>query len=241
MTRQEEHILDREELKQEIKAEIKREGRRHRLFVAAVALLVMLGIIIVPFLVVTVLVARTGLWTVPVLTEWVYEPVTPTRIVTPLSGSNIENILGAVIARSNYNPNFGYLTLYLTEKELTTVLNSLVAEGDKNALPFSIDSLQAVLENDKVEIYALTSRADGSKVPILAGFVPQVKAGQLSIASTDLTIGTLDIPDFLTGAMANTAAGQLTKAVNAGLSDIGYLEKINVTPERIEFLVRPKK
>ncbi|MBU1028938.1 hypothetical protein KKE28_01900, partial [Patescibacteria group bacterium] len=221
MTRQEDQLLDREQLKQEIKEEIKHDGRRKRIITVLITLFVMLAILSTPFLIVAVMAAKTGFVQIPVLTGWLYQPSNPTRLVVPLVGSDTETILNSAIARVDYNPNFNSLNFYLTEKELTTLLSSVINSEDKNPLPFQLDSVQAVLEDDRIEVYALTDGDNDSKVPILVSFVPRAEGGQLTIESVDVKIGAFKVPNFLAGLVVGSAANNLAGSVNSMLGDAG--------------------
>jgi len=138
MTRYEEHEpVDRDQLKKEIRREIKRDEKKQRLVVGLIVLVIFFALLATPFLVLGVVVAKSGVRHVPILSEWFFKPVAPTKIVVPLLGSGPDAVLAAAIARINYNESIGSFTMYLTEQELTTVLNSSISGQESGALPFS--------------------------------------------------------------------------------------------------------
>lgn len=238
MTRHEDGgSIDREELKQEIRREIKKDERNSRLMRMVIMLSIVLLLLAAPFLVAGVLVAKSGLVHVPVLSGWLYNPVSPSRTVTPLLGSSSEVIMNSAITRADFNPNFGSVKIYLTEKELTTVLNSAISKDESGALPFSVESVQAVLSEGSVEIYALAVRDDGMRVSLLVGLVPAVEQGRLTMDSTSLIIGSLKMPDFVADLIVDSMTGGLAGAINDALAGGGTLENVEVSKERVTVML----
>jgi len=83
----------------------------------------------------------------------------------------------------------------------------------------------------------LTKRDDGVKVPVLVTLVPEIQNGQIAVDSTELTIGSLTLPDFIADIFVSSAFDDLADNVVEALGSQGRIEEIGVTPNRIELLV----
>ncbi len=229
--------IDREELKKEIREELKADERSRRLKWMLAMLLIMVALLVAPFVVTGVIVAKTGLVQVPVLSALLYDPVMPSRTVTPLVGSTPEAVLNAAVTRAEYNSNFGTLKLYLTEKELTTVLNSAISNEEVTDTPLPLKSGQAILTDGQIEIYVLTERDDGRSVPILMNVSPDVQNGRLVTTQSEITIGSLKVPNFAAHSLVQSMTSGLSNAINDALSEGGQLEMIKVTDGRVEIIL----
>ncbi|MFH1047770.1 MAG: hypothetical protein V1738_05700 [Patescibacteria group bacterium] len=241
MTRTElDEPIDRTELKREILSEIRADKRRkntHWLWWLLIAVLI---ILVVPFVLTMSLVAKSGLAHVPLLTSWLYEPVKPSRIVIPLSGANPEAVMTTIISRAEYNARYASVKLYLTETELTTIMNSAIANQDPKDLPLPISSVQTTIDDGSIEVYALITRDDGVQVPVLTRIVSEVQDGRLIMTSSELVLGSLVLPDFLANTIVRSLTKGLTEAINQIMSGGGTLEDIELTSGKATLLLLQK-
>lgn len=248
MTRHEENenedekiTLTREELKDEIRKEIRHDGRR-RFFVSLIMYLVFFFIMIaLPFLLLAGVAAKTGLYQVPVLSGWLYEPPAPTRIVTPLVGAGPEVILNSMALKATYDPVRGIAELTLSEQELTTLIGASVEDASESGtLPFPMSSIQVALLGDGVmEIYAITER-EGNQAPVILSVVPEIVNGGLELQTVDFYIGAFEVPDFLTDLLLDAFAGSVTDGLESGLSGVGTLDDIVVEEGKLRVYLAPR-
>jgi len=228
----------RQALKKEIMAEIKQDARRRRLLNCLGCLTLELLAVLIPLVFVAVLLARTGLVQVPLLTSWLYRPVAPSRTVLPLAGSNTADILIAEISKPKVNPNFGTFKISFNESELTTMAkDGLNAAGD--SLPLKVDSVQVAVDADAVELFA-TSPQKGRAVTIRIRFVPNVDGGKLKLTINELKIGSLDVPPGASGMLATLLDKSLASAMESGIGQLGQLVNIELAKGFLRVEIVPK-
>jgi len=238
MTRHEEHqSIDRDQLKKEIRAELVHEERHKRIVTALVVVALFVILLAAPFVAAGVLVAKSGILPVPVLSNIFYRPIEPSAKVSPLVGTDPSTIFNTVIARADYDPVISSLKLYVTEQELTTVLDSSLSQVDEEDMFLPIDSVQSLFGPDKIELFALTKRDDGVKVPILVELKPVVQQGQLKLEASNMTIGSLKLPDFLAQTFVNATFRDLSSSLTEVIGARGDLKQVTVTPDRLEALI----
>jgi len=234
--------LTRGELKEEVRKEIRRESRR-RFYVSCALYLVFLTIMLgLPFLLLAGIAAKSGLFQVPVLSGWLYEPSAPTRIVVPLAGSGPDAILASMAAKASYDRASGIAEMSLTEQELTTLLSASVAEAAASGtLPIPLESMQAVLLADgTMELYAVTERK-GNQAPVILTVTPNVVNGGLDLRTENFLIGAFDVPDFMTDLVLSAFARSVTDSLESGLSSVGTLDDIMVEEGKLRIYLAPKQ
>jgi uncharacterized protein YpmS len=233
--------LTRQELRDEIKKEVKHQARR-RVVMTLVLYLVFFALMLgLPFLLLAGVAAKTGLYDVPVLTSWLYDPPAPTRTVVPLAGSNSDDILASMTARASFNEVLGIVELSLSEQELTTLIKQSVADAaEAETLPFPLESVQVALLGDGVmEFYAVTER-EGNQAPVLLQVAPHAVNGALELETVDFLIGSFDVPDFMTDMILDAVTSSLTEGLEQGLAVVGGLDDIFVEEEKLRVELSPR-
>ncbi len=229
----------RQELKKEIVAEMKHDVRRKKVVRWLGCLGLLLALVAVPVIFVAVMLAKTGLVEVPLLTSWLYRPNYPARQVLPLVGSSASEILLAQATRPKVNPNFGTFTISFTEAQLTTIAKEgLAAAGD--SLPLPIKSLQIAVDDDVIELYGISPR-DGRDVTITARIVPSVDGGELKIAVKELKIGALDVPESASQLLTPLLDRSLGQTLASSIGQVGQLVGITFDKGVVRFEIVPKK
>lgn len=217
-----------------VASQLRRQERNRRIFRVTIIAAILLILASLPVLFAGYILAKSGIVEVPVMSGWVYEPITPNRSVIPLAGSGADAVLESAFIRSEYNPNFGLLKVYLTEQELTTVLNSAIKEDKTGALPFPIRKAQAAVNEDSMEIFAVAERGDGTEVPVRAVFRPYVSNGRLMADTKSLTVGSLGVPDFIAKRIVQSLLDSLSSSLNQAAEAGGQLVSVDVSSGRIE-------
>jgi len=226
---------EREALKKEILQEIHGEERRKKLLSCAGCLALELLAVAAPLLISAVLIAKTGLVTIPILTNWLYAPSQPVRQITRIAGSTGEQIGRAEALKAKYDPVLQLLDISFTEAELTTLVQgSLDAAGGN--LPFSVSNSQIAVEPGHLEFFGLLDRPD-RKVTVRAEIEPSVQNGQLKIKVTGLRIGALGIPDSLSGLFSSLLERVLGDALTSAMAELGQLNSIELEKGRVLFRI----
>jgi len=196
-----ERVALRDEVKREIKEELRQEERSRRWHGFLIRVAVYLTVLGVSCVIGLVLLARTGLMTVPLLSSRLYHPVMPTRVVTPLVGSNAEVVWREVLASMKYDSLTGDATVSFNEVRLTTIVREgMTAQAE--SLPFKAEEGQIVLEDGTAELFFYTERS-GRKVPVRLAFIPGVDLrGNLSMVVTEAKLGGADMPAMARDSMA---------------------------------------
>ena len=219
----------REEVREEVRDELKREEkirrRRHCLGCLTVYAIV-LG---VPFVFGAVTVARTGLYDVPLLTGWLYEPKTVEREVNPLIGRGSDVVWREVAASGKYHLETGQADLSMTEVELTTIIAESIAMTE--GLPFEVERPQVAVDRDGLELYFVTPRGD-RQVPVIIDLVPKIKGGVLSFEIERMTLGGAELPSLLSSSFAKLVNNVLGRQFSDNLPDGMVLRKVETTSDR---------
>lgn len=183
----------REELKGEVQAEVHGDLRRVRVrrwamracgccSVYAVAALA------VP-LVLSYLVARTGLVSIPFIGDRIRHERAPTRLVPVARVDPMR--LAANVARPSVRAGALRPRLIITEAELTGLLQAAIA--DVVPLPLRSSAQVAVL-GDVIEVYGRVPGIGSAVTTIRMRGIPSVRDGAFAIDLRELAIGNLGIP-----------------------------------------------
>jgi hypothetical protein len=227
----------REKMKKEILGEIRSEERRRKRLSCLVWLAIKLIIILIPIVLVTAMIAKSGFYDIPVLTNWLYAPSSPTRVVTPLVGFDSEMIVKQAMARAEYEASVNRFKVYLTEQELTSLLAESLARMDEDA-PLPVKSGQAAITEEGIELFLLTPRAERD-VTVKTGLMPTTKDGEITMEIRSLEIGSLDMPKFAVKLMSQALAKQLSDALSMAESGLGELRDARVSEKRIDLEFQP--
>ncbi|OIO51190.1 hypothetical protein COY93_03585 [Candidatus Uhrbacteria bacterium CG_4_10_14_0_8_um_filter_58_22] len=226
--------VNRDELKQEIKAELSHESWRRVLTAAVVYLVIFAVLLLVPVLGLTTMAARSGLLKVPLLSDWLYHPDPPERTVLPLAGTDPNDIMSIVAARTSFNSTTETLDMTISEQELTTLLSGVVlSESEVSNLPLPIESVQTSFGDGLINVYALTGE-DYNSVPLSIRLRPAVVGGLVWLEAEDLTVGSLSVPDAIANLMIKSVNVSLNKAIEQGLGENGELQSIVVAGDKIK-------
>jgi hypothetical protein len=218
----------REEVKREVKKELHREGRT-RLWWRIFWYLLILG---VPTAIVAVTLAKSGMMQIPLLTKSLYRPVSPTRLVSPLVGSDAEVIWREALASAKQDRTIvpAEVTMSMDESRLTTVIRQGLA-NQASALPFKADDAQIALDHNRAELFFNTERG-GEKVPVRLTFLPSVdRSGKLTVEVTEVIVGGAGVPAMLRAPMANLLNKFLRNEFTSQMPAGFILRRFEVQPE----------
>jgi hypothetical protein len=215
-----------EEIRREVKDELHREERirlRWRLFWYFM-------FTAVPLVIVAVMVARTGLMRIPLLSSSLYHPVTPTRLVAPLVGETAEVAWRESLASAKFDKITGVVTMEMDENRLTTAIREgLAAQAD--VLPFKTKDAQIALDRGRAELFFFTERG-AETVPVRMAFLPSVdRFGNLKVEVSEVIVGGAAVPTAMRAPMAtllnNFLRNEFTSQMPAGF----VLRNFDVEPE----------
>lgn len=154
------------------------------------------------------LVARTGLVTVPWLSDRVAHERAPVRVVVPVAGDAKQFLATKLRGASRSGEQPSQIGVTLTEGELTGLFRSAFeARGSSASAGRSV--AQVVVRPDGVELFARIPSYGGSETTIIVRGVPTVRDGKLVADVTDAAIGNLGVPRMLAAVIARSFLGQL--------------------------------
>ena len=228
----------REKMKKEILGEIRIEERRRKRRNCLVWLGIKLLLLLIPLLLVAAMVAKSGFYDIPVLTNWLYAPSQPTRVVTPLVGFDSDMVVRQAMARAEYEAGVGRFKIYLTEQELTTLVQESLANIGPEA-PLPVKSGQAAITEEGIELFLLTPRPERD-VTVKTVLMPEIdESGEVAMAISSLEIGSLNMPRFAVKLMSQALAKQLADALSMSDSGLGELRDVRVSDKRIDLEFKP--
>lgn len=229
----------REEVKREVKEELGREDRTRRARHALGCFTVYFIFLGLPLIFVAVMLTRSGLVRLPILTSSLYRPVAPTRVVAPLVGETAEVAWRESLAGVKYEQTTGLMTMTMDENRLTTIVRQGFA-NQASALPFKANDAQIALDRDRAELFFYTIGLwpnDGERVPVRLTFVPNVDAsGGLAVEVTEVVIGGASVPAVLRAPMASLfnsfLRNEFTSQMPAGFA----FRSLQVQPEGLTII-----
>lgn len=231
--------VSREKMKKEIKEEIRRDEKRRKLVNCIGCLTLKLVVLLAVVLFTASLVAKTGLYEIPVLTNWLYHPSEPTRIVQPLIGYDGEQVMQNAMARAEYNGITSSFSISLSEQELTTIAAE-AAEKSDNESGFAIKSVQMTVSTDGIELFAVSPRSERD-VTIKSLFLPSISDnGKMIFDVKTLEIGALDIPGVLVSPVSRIISGQLSDTLSLTDGGLGELQEVRTEDKRLHLVFRLK-
>jgi hypothetical protein len=243
MTPEEEAKADaaeREKFKKEVIREIRRGERRRRMFSCFGCLTIQIAIILIPVAWAATVIARSGLAEVPMLTSRLYKPAEPSRVVTPIAGSNAEQIMSAAAARAKYNAGTGAVTLELKETELTAMVNSALA-GQQEQLPIPVKSAQTAVMPEGLELFLVLPRDDRDVgVRLLLGLAVSDQ-GELEVTLKEGQIGGQTLPEAFGQLVSSVLGPVLGDALTSGMGEAGKITAIETREGVLAISVVPSR
>lgn len=134
---------------------------------------------------ITVCIAKTGIWNIPIASKFFYQVPKPSRTVS------VNNPASIASAPLNLAPDSasGLSTLTITEQQLTFLLRQTLT-GKANS--FFAPSLQAAINPDNIEFFGLMVKPVTANIIIKA--TPQVNNKVLTFNINEAVIGNLAVP-----------------------------------------------
>jgi hypothetical protein len=231
----------RSALKKEILDEIHHEERRRKLVSCIGCFTVKLIIVALPLLLMASMVAKTGLYDIPLMTQWLYEETEPTREVLPIVGYTSEQLVDRAMARAQYDAAVGVFRVELSENELTRMAQSGLQDSGNATLTEIQDFQLLVNETTGMELFFRIPRSE-RLVPVKSTFKPAInpETGEFALEISSLEIGALDMPAFGVEMMSNLMATQLARALAFDDGGLGELKDVGLTDDRLYLEFKPK-
>lgn len=229
---------DREALKKEIKQELRQEALRRKAVSYGTCLALLLVAIMIPVIYVGSLVARSGLAQVPLLSDWLYEPSVPVRVVRPLVGSDSTAVFGQVAAGATYEPAVDELRVGMDEQQVTTVIreamNDASAEGK---LPFPVKDAQIAVTAEGMELFARIPR-ERRDATVLLRFTAAVERGKIRLDPTQLRLGALELPKSFASVVLGPAGSTVSEGISKGLRGLGTITRVDLEDGTLTVVIR---
>jgi hypothetical protein len=228
----EEREAIKKEVRDEVHAEMAHDRKRRLLRRLGCFFLAFFFLIIAPILVGAIIVAKSGILEVPVISSAVYQPIAPTRTVQPLTGSSADDVMKTIAASAKAGVATGSAVLTITEQQLTTIVAAGITQGTDTGLPFAISSAQVAILDGQMEFF-LDAVQNGRQVPVLIRVEPTVSAGSLHFSVKEATMGSLPLPAFMVeAALQKLADSTLSQAT--GDKSMGTLTGLKMKTGKLE-------
>lgn len=183
-------------------------------------------------------VAKTGFVNVPLLTDWLYRPAEPLRVVRPATAASNEVLLRTIGARSTYEPITNLLTVTVRESELSALAIESLHNAPSDELPFAIRDLQVVVDPGIVEIFAISPRGSRAATVRLR-LEPDVVAGSLELKLKELRLGAADVPLGLAQFLVSSITKYATVALREQLATAGALADVRAEAGELSLVLVP--
>lgn len=224
------------ELREDIREELLEEGRQRQSLSLGIWIAIIAIIILLPVLWATSVSTRMGVMTLPVISKWVYEPVTPQREIVPLAGYQMSDVLGTFGARSKYDFGTGFVDTFIKEQELTTLISKALSETE--GAPFEVSDAQIAVEEDFMELYVTMVRENGI-VPLRARIMPSTDGRTLGMEVHEIVIGGYTVPESLTNLMFSAFGENILTSVQEGMAKLGALRAVNLQQGQVDITFDP--
>jgi|GEM_PF-1239141 len=238
-----------EELRQELRTQVQEEVRSNirtrtwrRLLVriGGCCGVYLLALLTIPLLV-GYLIARTGLVTVPVLSDRVAHERSPSRVVAAVPVKPEEFLASKFRAEAvrplGHQPS--EVALAASEGELTGLLRA--ALEDRGAFTPAMRAVtQVALDADRVELFARIPASGGGETTVRIRGVPTVKDGKVALDLHEVSIGNMGIPRFIAQAFLNSYVEQLPSVLagDGGERPMLAIERIALSSGQIQMTFR---
>ncbi|EKD33514.1 MAG: hypothetical protein ACD_76C00012G0003 [uncultured bacterium] len=214
------------EVASEVAAKMRKQVRRKAgLSCCSIFIVIILAIAIF----VSVSVARTGLFKIPVVSALVYSEPSPVRVVPagePLD-SFISNAMQKIIRERLAN---GQITnrdfvLTLPEGSFTRGLQDSIKNAKVSGLSVADGAQLAVLDGE-AELF-LPIKRNGASTALIVRFVPEAKDGRLVLTMRETRIGKLKLPSFIARMIEKSASDSMSQ-FNSEVGKYAQIEQIDL-------------
>lgn len=228
-------------LKKELLDELHHEERNRKLVSCIGCLTIKLIIVAIPLLLLAAMVAKTGLYDIPLMTQWLYAETEPTREVAPIVGYTSEQLVERAMARAEYEPSVGVFRIELSENELTRLAQSGLQNSGNAALEEIRDFQLLVDEANGIELFFRILRPERD-VPVKSVFQPAVspESGELVLEISSLEVGALSVPSFGVELLSDMMATQLARALAFDDGGLGELQAVGLVENSLYMEFKPK-
>ncbi|MBI5621949.1 hypothetical protein HY933_03750 [Candidatus Falkowbacteria bacterium] len=167
-----------------------------------------LALIVMAFLLAGVLsaVAKSGVLTVPLFSDWLYTEPQPLH---PVAATNTDlDALQRDVLRTLAQTQSTTVVFY--ETELTALLQQALTAAEQSQVPLTITDGQIAIASDRAEVWLRVSRPVAGVLTM--AFVPRIQNQQLFLEVKELKLGQLSLPrgwgQILVNATINKTLGR---------------------------------
>jgi hypothetical protein len=192
----------------------------------------------IPFFFAASLVAKSGIYDVPFLTDRLYRFEPPIREVMPLVGRDAATIWKEAAAGGRFSANTGNVILNLNESELTTIVSESIfgTEG----LPFRVEKPQVAVLGEGLQFHFVVPRGE-REVSVVAVLAPKIDDGGIRFDVGNIKVGAAELPDLVSGAAERLVNQVIGRSFGESLSDGISLRKVETTADgRLQLTINLK-
>lgn len=202
--------------------------------------LIGISVLIVLLLMLTYGVAKAGLVDVPILSDMVYNPPVPYRVVDaePQGWESFRNMATRRLIEEGIGESPPY-TLRIHEKELTALLRGVIQEGLRSP-SYETQYAQVIITRDYIEFFFRIRWRDFLQFEIMVHLLPEVDPdGTLRFAPQDAQIGDMPLPSSLMLRLVGYVMAQDVGAWKILVSDGSGIQSAELFNQEIEMKIGP--
>lgn len=231
-----EKVDEKEKLKRKIREEVVSEMKKKKRGKFFGCCFLKLFILVLILAAATALLARTGLFDIPVFSKIFYQEPTPEREVAANTAEekSFENLLAQKIAeqlktgKNLSTDGEAPVALEFTEEELTGFLK--IAETEEN-YPFT--QAQISITPEAIEIFGQLKKFNQTFLTVT--LKPEIKDGDLEIIIKKIRIGNLSLPPAVGNFLTDKILKDQLDPVKKIILENGNLENVELTEGKIIF------
>ena len=222
---------------EKLKKDLKRKQSK-KIFNCGTCLMLFLLIILGLVVMVSYVLAKSGLKTLPVFTDYFYKEPQPTYLVksTILDQTVLVNrLITAVKSESmkqKKTENF-VVNLELSDEEITALLRDKTAK--EQGFSERIDYWQIAVLPENLQIFFKFQKP--RNLIITLNVIPEIKNGRLNLSVRRFALGQLNLPRFVGTFMIENIGENMINKYLTSLVDIGKIEEISMDNKKIKLKI----
>lgn len=229
--------LLREEVKKEIKKEFFRKdlkGKFKKLFSRFGCLILVILVLAGLLLVGAAVLAKTGLWEIPVVSKIFYQEPKPIRqVAVTKTSTQIMTDLGWRAAKAALRSQSPVISLPLSEEEITVLARDSFSQSSLLSSRLNVDTLQLAIEPSEVEFFSQLYWPKETHLTV--GFKPVVEEGKIKLVLTRWRLGGLEMPMSLGNWLLTKILGNRFDQIMTSVLDKINIQEISLDSKEIIF------
>jgi len=217
----------KKDIKKQVEVDLRKQARRKKLFRCFSCLVLLIAVFGAVVFIGAWLVARTGLYEIPMISSWAFQVPEPVHRVDTSKGYTADDLLLSMrtdinnlietqypgqllVSEASISLDEEIITAYLAE----TIQPSLVASG------FILNQFQLAVEPEAIEIFGYLSRGD-RPVYVTITAVPTILEDDISLEIKQARLGNLPVPKSIISIFFGPLVESMLKAFQ--LPTVGFV------------------